>query len=322
MRVLVTGWHGYIGPVVVRRLIEARHYVTGLDTHWFAPNYAEPPTYPHHVIVGDIRDFAQHNTSPDVVVHLAGLSNDPLGDLDPELTHAINVNGTIGVLNALPSARHIIVSSCAVYGANPALATEETPPNPLTRYALAKWAVDDVAHTPRFRNAVSLRLGTVWGYSPGHRLDLVVNRMVYDAVTKGRVIATGNAARPIVHVEDVADAVSYAVTGGFTGIYNVVGENVRMHDLATKVANYGGVSCELQPPGPDARDYMANGTKLWMLSWNAKRSLVRDLPDLFTSTIGLPPRPDTDYMRLPALQQLRATRHLDDQLRTGERIAA
>lgn len=312
MRVLVTGFGGYIGPVIVRRLRDAGHYVIGWDTGFFLPNYAEPPTWPDKVRFVDIRDARLWPDKVDAVVHLAGLSNDPMGDLYPHLTDQINYWGTRAVLDF--PARHVVVSSCSVYGAND-MATEESAPHPLTDYALAKARVDDV-----LVGGVSLRLGTVYGYSPGHRLDLVVNRMAWDAVNVGLVTATGNAARPLVHVEDVADAVLFMLDRPETGIYNVVGENVRMHDLAGQIGKYAAVPVRLLPPGADQRDYMASGDKLAALGFRPKRTVESSLPVLFEHTIRLPYSRER-YERLPALRRL-MERNLTSDLRPKERIAA
>ncbi len=321
MRVLVTGFAGYIGPVVVKRLRDAGHYVIGWDTGWFLPSYAEIPTWPNKVRFTDIRDAHVRPERVDAVVHLAGLSNDPMGELSPNLTVDINVDGTMGVLRVLPAARHVIVSSCSVYGGRGDIAKEADETDPLTTYAECKDAVDDFVHRViQHTNAVSLRLGTVYGYSPGHRLDLVVNRMAWDAVNVGVVTATGNAARPLVNVEDVADAVLFMLDRPETGIYNVVGENVRMHALASSIGKYAAVPVRLLPPGADQRDYMASGDKLAALGFRPKRTVEGSLPVLFERTIRLPYSRDR-YERLPALKRL-MERNLDTNLRPKELIAA
>lgn len=322
MRVLVTGNLGYIGPVIVRRLQAEGHYVIGWDLGLFVHEYAEMPVWPDKQRFLDIRDASLWHETVDAVVHLAGLSNDPMGDLDPELTEKINVGGTLKVVQ-LTNARHVIVSSCSVYGATSEVATEETEPNPLSVYAEGKALVDQAvlarARVDRSLNALSLRLGTVYGYSPGHRLDLVVNRMVHDAANKGVVTATGNAARPLVHVEDVADAVAYFLPRGETGIYNIKAENYRMHDLARAIGNYAGVPIDLRPSGADARDYMASSAKAYLAGWRPSRSVETSLPVLFERTFNLPPG---RYERLPVLRRVMDSGRLDAHLYPPSRIAA
>lgn len=305
MRVLVTGNLGYIGPVVVRHLKEAGHYVVGLDRGWYIAQYAGEPEWPHVQRFTDIRKHDEaYARQFDAIVHMAGLSNDPIGDLDPDLTRGINYAGTIGWLT--PGVRNVILSSCSVYGSTDGIATEATPLLPLTAYADSKARVD--AYAAGFLSKpgewASLRLGTVFGYSPGHRLDLVVNRMMHDALNKGRVLATGNAARPLVHVEDVARAVVHFVEQReWYGVYNIVGDNIRMHALGEAVASFCGVPHVKVESGPDARDYMASAEKARLAGWTPTRTVEGSLPVLAEKTLSLPK--DRIYERLPI-----ARRHL------------
>lgn len=314
MRVVVTGNLGYIGPVVVRRLREAGHHVTGIDLGWYVHDYAGAPVWPHKQYFADIRQpHPAWFAGAEAVVHLAGLSNDPIGDLDPSVTADVNYIGTVGML--LEGVRNVVVSSCSVYGANKDVADEDTKVNPLTPYARAKADVDNwlsaYAHVIGVKDWASLRLGTVWGYSPGHRLDLVVNRMTFDAIHKGRIRATGNAARPITHVEDVADAILTFLGNDKVGTFNIVGENVRMFDLADRIAaEYKRMTGEFvpvikSPAGDDARDYMASGARaLARANWLPQHRLADSLPDLITLTADLPA--GRIYERLPI-----ARKHLE-----------
>lgn len=321
MRVLVTGWAGYVGPVLIRRLREAGHYVIGLDTGWFLDRYAGLPVYPDEAVFGDIREPA-YEGDVDVVVHLAGLSNDPLGDLDPILTNEINAVGTQWRIRDRLEARHVIVSSCSVYG-TAEMATEETPVAPLTEYAKAKADVDRWAFSLssyRSPNAVSLRLGTVYGWSPGHRLDLVVNRMTYDAVHGLGITVNGNAARPLVHVEDVARAIVFMLDRPETGIYNVVGENWRMGDLAETVAWATKAQIRKAAPSADARDYQADGSKLRALGFDTEWGVGDTLADLAELSVRLGVR--SRYERLNAIRNLIDSGQLTSDLRRKETAAA
>ena len=201
MKVLVTGWAGYIGSPLVRRLRQAGHYVVGLDVGWFLSEFAEPAYYPNEAIFGDIRD-GYDGVLPDAVVHLAGLSNDPLGELRRPLTFEVNVRGTQKLLN-LRGPKHIFASSCAVYGVAD-LADEMTEPKPATAYSESKSWVDKWLP----EGACSLRFSTAWGYSPGLRTDLVLNAWAFNKPERLRV---SPARRSFVHVEDIADAVVFAL---------------------------------------------------------------------------------------------------------------
>ena len=308
MNVLVTGSAGYIGPVVVRALRAAGHTVTGYDLGWFGENDGS-----NWFIRGDIREPLVHPAWPDVVVHLAGLSNDPMGDLSPELTTDINERGTMKMVTRHDRVRNVVISSCAVYGVQTSPATEDTDPAPQTRYAAAKFLVDRALTVAGKYGLdyVSLRLGTVFGPAPNHRLDLVVNRMVFDALNSNGVIVTGDAARPLVHVEDVASAVLWAVEGDQRGIYNIIGENVRMKALGRAIAHYAGVPVKYQSGGADTRDYMASGEKALRAGWAPTRSVEGSLPALFTHTEQYDAYDLPDHVRLLQLQRLIDAGELD-----------
>jgi nucleoside-diphosphate-sugar epimerase len=305
MRVLVTGSAGYCGPVVVRRLKEAGHTVVGYDTEWFGRD-----TESTWSVRGDIRDPLVHPDWPEVVVHMAGLSNDPMGELDTALTHDINYQGTAGMLWRFDkSRRQIVVSSCAVYGQCEGVATEQTLANPQTAYALNKHLID--RDWIELRNAISLRLGTVFGVSPNLRLDTVVNRMVFDAVNGGPVTTYGNAGRPLVHIEDVASAIAWAVEGDATGIYNCVGENVRMRDLGRAIASFAGIRLEQKDGGADTRDYMASGEKLLKAGWSPTHTVEGSLPVMFEKFLRYDQYDLPNHVRLTQLQRLMAAGELD-----------
>lgn len=304
-RILVTGSAGYIGSVLVPHLQSVGHEVVGYDIGWFGRDTAK------WSVVGDIRTPLVNPAWPEVVVHLAGLSNDPLGDLAPVLTTEINKWGTIDMVRAYPEAHHIIVSSCAVYGQSSVLCTEESPTNPQTAYAKCKAAVDEWVMADGY-DITTLRLGTVFGPSPNHRLDLVVNRMVYDVINEARVTAHGNAARPLVHVRDVASAIAWSVDHRPPGIYNVVGENVRMGELAVTVTSTLGGRLSNAPDVVDSRDYMASGSKLLTAGWHPSRTVAASLEELREHTL---PLHLSEHVRLHQLRRLMDAGVLDSHLR-------
>ena len=300
MRVLVTGACGYIGPVMVAALRAAGYVVDALDVGWFLNQYAEWPAFARLAMFEDIREpLVLPNY--DGIVHLAGLSNDPLGNLHPNLTVEINTRGTTRIMAAHPRTRHVFVSSCSVYGANQ-MATEASPTNPLTAYARSKVLVDDWLDAHPTVNGISLRLGTVYGYSPGHRTDLVVNAMTY-AAAQGRDITVDNgASRPIVHVEDVATAILWALGESKRGVVNVVGENTTIPEIAETIASFVGADIRRAPTGSvDQRDYAADGSLLRSQGWQPRHSLEGSIPVLFEKTLGLPIR---DYTRIGAIQTM------------------
>lgn len=311
MRVLVTGHAGYLGPYVVRDLEEAGHSVTGLDTEWFMdrPRW----DWPVESHLGDIRTV--HEFDVDAVVHLAGLSNDPMGALNERVTRDINYEGTRRMMRLHPTARHLIASSCSVYG-TAGLATEETPVAPLTEYARCKAAVDEDADS---FNAVSLRFGTLYGYSPGHRLDLVVNKMVYDAARGLGITVNSNAMRPLTHVEDAARAIVFMLERPERGVFNVAIENWNMGLLAQAIHNATGAPIYTQLADGDFRDYAATSAKLYDLGWTPGHGVERTILDLYRQSQQLP---DREYVRLRVLERLIASGRLDNNLYTRERASA
>lgn len=215
MRVLVTGHRGYIGSHLTRLLLDRGFEVTGLDCDLYrASSYgADPTAVP--TIVKDVRDVtARDLEGQDVIVHLAGLSNDPLGDLDPELTREINHLATDRLARAAKSAgvrRFVFSSSCSSYGiGGDDLLTEDSPLRPVTPYAVSKIegeaAIDALAGDDFC--TVALRSGTAYGLSPRIRFDLVVNNLTAWAKATGqvRLKSDGSSWRPLVHAEDMARA--------------------------------------------------------------------------------------------------------------------
>lgn len=254
MKILVTGHAGYVGSVATAVLAEAGHDVTGLDAGYFATCHTEglAPRDPDAVLTKDIRAITRQDLEGfDAILHLAALSNDPMGDLAPELTHAINTEATLALARAAKAAgvqRFIFASSCSIYGAgNPDLLLDERAPvNPLTPYARSKveseaglLALADGCFAPTF-----MRNATCYGLSPRLRMDLVLNNLVGSALTTGevRLMSSGLAWRPLLHVRDLARAAAAilsAPSDKVSGVAFNIGRNDENHlvrDLAAIVA--------------------------------------------------------------------------------------
>ena len=216
MRVLVTGHHGYIGSVLAPTLREAGHEVVGLDTFYYRGcDFGDGSAF-EPVLTTDLRDVRPADLEGfDAVVHYAALSNDPLGDFNPNWTYAINRDGTIALARAAKEAgarRFVFASSCSMYGAaegDEAL-TEAAPLRPLTPYAESKVAAEKALHELAGDDfmPVSMRNATVYGVSPRLRLDIVLNNLVAWAHTTGaiRLQSDGSSWRPLIHLRDVARA--------------------------------------------------------------------------------------------------------------------
>jgi nucleoside-diphosphate-sugar epimerase len=274
MRVLVTGHEGYLGSVLVPRLVDAGHEVVGLDTGLFADGTIGPVPADVPALRVDLRDVTKDHlaeVAPDAVMHLAALCNDPLGDLDPELTYDVNHRSTIRLAKAAKEAgveRFLFSSSCSLYGAG----ADDSPLDenagfaPLTPYGeskilseqdLVRLADDDFS-------PIFLRNATAYGFSPRLRGDLVVNDLVGHALLAGNIglRSNGMAWRPLVHADDIASAFIALLEAPRDVVharaYNVGSsdENYLIRDVANLVQEIvGGEVTFAEGAGADARNY-------------------------------------------------------------------
>ncbi|QDU34543.1 UDP-glucose 4-epimerase [Poriferisphaera corsica] len=215
MRVFVTGHKGYIGAHLVDILKQAGHHVTGCDIGLYEGCEWDQCVMPDVDLVKDVRAItAKDLETHDCVMHLAAISNDPMGDINPEITHSINRDASIRIAQLAKTAgvgRYLFSGSCSVYGQGEKLDLEETDPlNPLTAYAKSKIDTElevsklaDDGFTPSF-----LRNATAYGYSPMLRIDLVVNSLLGSAIAFNqiRIQSDGSPWRPLIHCKDIANA--------------------------------------------------------------------------------------------------------------------
>lgn len=214
-KVLVTGHLGYIGSHAVELLKEAGHFVTGCDLNLFEGCEFTPRVPPDEEMLIDFRNLTVDDlTSFDCIMHFAAISNDPMGDLDPDITYAINRDGTVALAKKGKEARvslFLFASSCSIYGKGEKLDIDESGVvAPLSAYAISKIEAENALKelSDSHFKAVALRSATAYGASPMLRIDLVVNNLLASALALGeiRVMSDGSPWRPLIHCRDIARA--------------------------------------------------------------------------------------------------------------------
>jgi nucleoside-diphosphate-sugar epimerase len=338
MKVLVTGHRGYIGVEMVSVLRAAGHEVIGLDTGYYDEcDFRAPPDDIPELHV-DLRDVTPSDlTGIDAVAHLAALSNDPLGDLNKQLTYDINQHASVRLAKATKDAgvkRFLFSSSCSLYGAGGDKFLDETAAfYPVTAYGESKVLVEQEVSKMASESfsPVYLRNATAYGVSRRLRADIVVNNLVGHAVTTGKVLlqSDGTPWRPLVHLRDIILAFEVCLTAPQEAIHNqafnvgATSENFRIRDVANMVAEVV-PGCEVAfAPGAsaDIRDYRVDFSKIAsrLPAFKPRWTLRKGIEELYaayrdgglTKAEWQGPR----YYRLKTIQGLKDRGLLDNDLR-------
>ena len=332
LRVLVTGHLGYVGTVLTPSLTRAGHDLVGADIDLYrsCSTGQLPPSLP--CPVADFRDlYASDLEGLDAVIHLAGLSNDPLGDLNPELTYAINHRAAVELAQRSKASgvrRFLAASSCSVYGSGgDEWLTESSEVRPLTAYAQAKWQMErdllDLAG-PGFE-VVILRPGTVFGASPRLRFDLVVNNLIAWALATGhiRLKSDGRAWRPLLHVTDLARAIQGLLEAPAQRVAGRI-FNVGFNELNLRVIDLAGRLAEVIPGSQlhidggaetDLRSYRVDCSALAQAlpGWNPQYQPQDVVKEIQTLTRGR--TLDPEHFEGPALARVA---HLRERMARGD----
>jgi nucleoside-diphosphate-sugar epimerase len=338
MRVLVTGNNGYIGTVLTPMLLAQGHEVVGMDTNLFERcTFGEHVRSDIHSINKDIRDVNETDVERfNAIIHLAGLSNDPLGDYRPELTESINHRAALRLAALAKAAgveRFLFASSCSNYGASGnEFLTEDAAFNPVTPYGQSKVNVERGLTGLADKNfsPVYLRASTAYGLSPRLRFDLVINNLTAWAYTTKQVYlkSDGTPWRPVVHIEDIARAYIAALHAPREVIHNqafnvgTTAENYQIRELAEIVRDIvPGCQIEFAPDaGPDKRCYRVDCNKIahnlpeYKPQWTARRG-VEELYEAFCKTrLTLDDFEGARYKRIDHIKQLIADGALSESL--------
>jgi nucleoside-diphosphate-sugar epimerase len=338
MRILVTGHDGYIGGALVPMLQERGHEVVGLDSRLFAGCALGPEPPEVAGSTTDIRDVTPaHFEGVDAVMHLAGISNDPLGDLRPETTYDINHIGAIRVAEAAKAAgveRYVFSSSCSLYGAHGDAPIDESAEfNPVTPYGDSKVlaerdliAMADDDFSPTF-----LRNATAFGVSERVRGDLVVNNLVGLAVSTGKVLmkSDGSPWRPLVHIEDISLAFIAAVEAPREAVhleaFNIgrTQENYRVREVAEIVADVvpGTELAFAENAGPDKRNYRVDCDKAadvlpgFEPTWTVRAGVEQLYQAYLEHGLDLDALNGPRFQRVRRIEELIANERLDPDMR-------
>jgi len=336
MKILVTGTEGYLGCLLAPLLVEDGHDVTGLDTGYYKHGWLyNGVTSTVRTLAKDIREVQVEDLRGyDAVVHMAELSNDPLGDLLGEVTYEVNHKGSVRLAQVAKEAgvgRFVYMSSCSVYGVADGTVDETSPVNPQTAYAICKARVErdvaplaDETFAPTF-----LRNATAFGASPRMRFDIVLNNLAGLAWTTGKIAmnSDGTPWRPLVHGLDIAQAIRRVLTAPVEAVrgevLNVGSEeqNYQVRDIAEKVAAaFPGCELTFGPASADNRSYKVSFEKIkrvlpdFECQWDAARG-AQQLHDVFEA-IQLDEETFTGrgHTRLKQLEHLLGTGQIDAEL--------
>jgi len=285
MKIFVTGACGYKGTVLVPKLLAKGHDITAFDIMWFGNMLKSHPRL--GIVKGDVRDTDCMNLKGiDAIIHLASVANDPCGDLDPKLTWETSALATMQIADlAVRSGikQFIYASSGSVYGVkDEPKVIEDLSLTPISEYNKAKMVAERVLLSYAHEMTVQIvRPATVCGYSPRMRLDLSVNMLTMQALTKGKItVFGGNQMRPNIHIDDITDLYVFLLDHPeVSGVYNAGFENLSIMEIAQVVSNDIGAAIVVSP-STDPRSYRVNSDKLLATGFKPKKTVKEAIGEI------------------------------------------
>ena len=282
MKILVTGGAGYLGSILCRKLLDKGYEVRMIDTFWYGKKPIESllKNKNFEIIEGDIRNLVvtlKAMKGVDTVIHLASLVGMPASSIEPKSSEEINYLATknIAELCQLHNiGTYIFASTCSVYGMQSnSILTEKSACDPFDFYAKQKY-LSERATGWLNRAPTILRFGTLFGFSPRMRFDLVINLFIAQAIKEGKITVNGgNQIRPFLHVSDAADSLIFSMEKNLTGTYNIISENMTIMQAAEKIKKLTSCEVSINDNDLDNRNYNVSGAKINQIGFNPKKNI-------------------------------------------------
>ena len=290
MKILVTGGCGYKGTVLVPKLLAQGHEVIVVDAQWFGNFLLPHPKL--RILIFDIRNIQEVPLDGiDAIIHLASVANDPCSDLDPKLTWEISALSSMQLADAAVRSgvkQFIYASSGSVYGVKDEKdVTEELSLEPISEYNKTKMVAERVLLSYRDKLLVQIiRPATVCGFSPRMRLDVAVNMLTIQALSKGTItVLGGDQVRPNIHMQDITDLYIFCLDKGnlIEGVYNAGFENISILGIAQRITKKIDAKIQIKD-SQDPRSYRINSDKLLATGFKPQKSVdnaISELVDLY-----------------------------------------
>jgi len=295
LKILVTGGAGYLGSILSRKLLSKGYEVRVLDAFWYGKESIQDllDNQNFELIQEDIRNLvptvaAMQNV--DAVVHLASIVGKPASSIDPIASEEINYLATKNIAELCQLhdiGTYIFASTCSVYGSQPnTMITEKSRLSPMDFYATQKYLSEKAANWLN-RSPTIFRFGTLFGYSPRMRFDLVINLFIAQALIDKKItVFGGNQNRPFLHVDDAAEAIIFGLEKNLTGTYNIISENFTIIEAAQRIKKMIDCEIDISPEVEDERNYKVSADKIKQMGFKPSKTIedgVKEISEVLKS---------------------------------------